>query len=371
MLEREKCVMRNEIQQRDITLDCIRALAIFCVVINHVVEEVYPLGLDFMQDAPIRIRVFCIGLFTFGRTGVPLFFMLSGYLLLGRKYDANEIIKFYKHNFLSLVVVWEIWIFIYSIFLACFNQVPFNAQEYLRKAFFLEHAGLPHSWYMPVIIGIYFVLPYVAIALQNINKKQLTFFILIAYIYIFLVPCINLFQSALQVTAENRFNNQLDLSFGGEKYGFYLILGYYLFRFKGLVECVQNNIKKYILIFIICIITFVSAVWCQLKLYSLNYEYSLWYDFYLMPILGGCVFLLCTRLKMIKVEGIITELSKCAFGIYLIHELILMICLRKIENILDQSTLVIVLSIVIYFVSFLIIEILSLIPKLNNIFLKK
>lgn len=163
----------EEINKRNISLDYIRTFAILCVVVNHVVEEIYPLNVEFINNVALKIKIFCIGGFTFGRIGVPLFFMLTGYLLLSREWDKDRIVNFYKHNVFSLILVWEVWILIYSIFESWINLTSFDLDEYLRRALFLEHAGLPHTWYMPVIIGIYLFLPFVASVLQNINKKIL------------------------------------------------------------------------------------------------------------------------------------------------------------------------------------------------------
>lgn len=216
----------ERLKKRNISLDYIRAVAILCVVVNHVVEEVYPLNIEFINNVTLKIKIFCIGCFTFGRIGVPLFFMLTGYLLLTREYDRDKTFNFYKHNVFLWIIVWEVWIFIYNVFECWINATSFNIGEYLRKAFFLEHAGLPYTWYMPVIIGIYLFLPFVASVLKNMNEKILIILLLIIYFYLFIVPGINLWQSALSVDSSSRVSNQIDLSFGGGIYGFYLILGY-------------------------------------------------------------------------------------------------------------------------------------------------
>lgn len=268
----------GEIKKRNISLDYIRALAILCVVVNHVVEEVYPLNIEFINNATLKIKIFCIGCFTFGRIGVPLFFMLTGYLLLTREYDRDKTFNFYKHNVFPLIIVWEVWIFIYNVFGCWINATSFNIGEYLRRAFFLEHAGLPHTWYMPVIIGIYLFLPFVASVLQNMNGKILIILLLIIYFYLFVVPGINLWQSALSVDSSSRVSNQIDLSFGGGIYGFYLILGYCFFKWKENRQHIFESARFYFITIIISIFLFIIIILSQIKLYVLDYEYSLWYD---------------------------------------------------------------------------------------------
>lgn len=361
----------EEINKRNISLDYIRTFAILCVVVNHVVEEIYPLNVEFINNVALKIKIFCIGGFTFGRIGVPLFFMLTGYLLLSREWDKDRIVNFYKHNVFSLILVWEVWILIYSIFESWINLTSFDLDEYLRRALFLEHAGLPHTWYMPVIIGIYLFLPFVASVLQNINKKILIILLLIMYFYLFVVPGMNLWQSALLVDSSSRVSRQIDLSFGGGVYGFYVILGYCFFVWEGKIQHVFKFIKFYFVTIVVSIFLFIVIILCQLRLYTLNYDYSLWYDFYLLPLLGICVFALFIREKQnTKMRCIFTEISKCAFGIYLVHELILILCIENIK-INDKSLTIIILSIIVYLISFFMVEILSLIPKIRYLFLKK
>lgn len=139
-------------KQRDSNLDVIRALAAFCVVVNHAAESVYSMSMEQYQMIPHSSSAFYFAAFTFGRCGVPLFLLLSGYLLLPQSYDENKIKRFYKHNFLPMLGVWELWIFIYCVFLAWYYQMPFDVAQYIRRALFLEHAGLSHTWYMNVSV---------------------------------------------------------------------------------------------------------------------------------------------------------------------------------------------------------------------------
>lgn len=222
-------------KQRDSNLDVIRALAAFCVVMNHAAESVYAMNMEQYQMIPHSSSAFYFAAFTFGRCGVPLFLLLSGYLLLPQSYDENKIKRFYKHNFLPMLGVWELWIFIYCVFLAWYYHMPFDVAQYIRRALFLEHAGLSHTWYMPMIIGMYLFLPYVANALKQIPWTLLSIMMLAVYVYLFIVPSVNSYQSMLQIPSNEMVYTQVDLSYGGSTYGLYLILGYAIARCKKLL----------------------------------------------------------------------------------------------------------------------------------------
>ena len=101
---------------RNYTLDVIRTISILFVVANHAIEFLFPFynktnGVELFCEMTLTNQVFQFVVFTMGRLGVPLFFMLTGYLLVTRDYNTKDkILKFYKKNFLGLVLVWYIWI---------------------------------------------------------------------------------------------------------------------------------------------------------------------------------------------------------------------------------------------------------------------
>ena len=58
---------------------------------------------------------------------------------------------------------------------------------------------------------------------------------LAVYVYLFIVPSVNLYQSMLQIPSNEMVYAQIDLSYGGNAYGLYLILGYAIARCKKLL----------------------------------------------------------------------------------------------------------------------------------------
>lgn len=83
-------------RKRDISIDFIRALAILLVVIVH--------------TAPFSVPESQIPFFhAAGSLGVPLFVMLTGYLMLDRPYETNYLHIFLKRNLLPMFVSLEAW----------------------------------------------------------------------------------------------------------------------------------------------------------------------------------------------------------------------------------------------------------------------
>lgn len=94
-------------------LDVVRSVAIFCVVINHATESTYTLSMDGIGSSSIKIQILSLTLFTFGRLGVPIFLMISGYLLLDREWNQEKALNFWKKNWIGLFLSTEIWFIIF------------------------------------------------------------------------------------------------------------------------------------------------------------------------------------------------------------------------------------------------------------------
>lgn len=105
-------------------LDAIRTAAISLVVLCHCTEAVYNFSYDSMASLPSEIQLFILSNFTLGRVGVPLFLFLTGYLVISKQFDTKDrISKFYKHNYLPLLVTCEIWIILYNLFVTIQNPL--------------------------------------------------------------------------------------------------------------------------------------------------------------------------------------------------------------------------------------------------------
>ena len=89
-------------------IDLARTFAILSVITVHSIERAYTFNLESMNSMPALVRTVCFILFTVGRLGVPLFFFITGYLLLGRNYADEDCFRFWRKNLLALLLTTEI-----------------------------------------------------------------------------------------------------------------------------------------------------------------------------------------------------------------------------------------------------------------------
>lgn len=161
-----------KVEKRILWIDVVRSIAICCVVMCHAVEGyMYTLDVNFMNAISAQSRCFAIIAFTFGRVGVPLFLMISGYLLLDKSYDESACIKFWKNKCFGLFIAIEVWIIVYNLFFIFYEGRELSLITLGKEMLLLKVSGMNHMWYMPMILGFYLTLPIIANALGTLGHK--------------------------------------------------------------------------------------------------------------------------------------------------------------------------------------------------------
>ena len=296
--------------------DLLRVIAIGCVVLCHAVERTYRFNLQYMSSVSFLSQIFAFTVFSIGRLGVPIFMLLSGYLLLDRDYDEKAVVNFWKKNWLHLVLCTWIWIMLNWGFTCIFLNYPFSAQKFIEELFFLRGSNLSHMWYMPMLLGMYLLFPYVANGLRSLKLQTLFFPLLILFLYAFGRPLANWFVNTLG--GVNSFSEIFSLGFSGGYYGLIFICGYILKH--GALKKIRGCFLATSFIF-----SFILLVILQIWSYHNGFGYYLWYDNILLIISALCLFELGSRIRRFRskiITSIISMISKYSFGIYLTHNLV-------------------------------------------------
>lgn len=347
-------------------LDFVRTIAICFVVLVHCTEGVYYFHLDGIGKEDLIVKIFAFTLFTIGRLGVPLFFLLTGYLFLDRDWsDSENIAGFYRKNLLGLFITSEIWVVFYNFYFTYFYARAFDLRLLLENMLFLkdvemrymwQHTGFGHMWYIPVILGVYMFIPFIARAIYGVNYKLLIFVSFFVICLCFVIPTINVVLKAMHI---RQISKALYMWFSGGSYGFYIILGFL---------CKKNIFKniKYKFICGISIISLVIAVWLQIFSYSLGIRYNIWYDSLPLALLALCIFELASRYDRNEFANVFTILAKYSFGIFFLHAPIRILCLQYIQ-LQSRVLLLIVVCLICIMLSTAIIYIFKWTPWLRRL----
>lgn len=318
--------MKQESRKHINWIDIARTIAILCVVLNHAVEESFSLQTagNSLNGMSHISQLFVYTVFTLGRVGVPIFLMISGYLLIDRNWNEQSCISFWKKNWLRLLICTQVWWFIYEVFVYFYLNEEYTIWYILQEHLFIRKISLSHVWYMTVILGVYILIPFVGMAFEKIGTKLLAVPLIFYTVYIYAFPVINVVLTAL---GKDKIIVWLSYGYSGGEFGLYLIWGYLIK--KNFFARIKS---RYLLM--ISALSFILTVGLQMWSLSKGIHYSLWYDNGLL--LVSCVTLMIFLARIqdlpVKLQKTFSEVAKCSFGIYLIHELALLPIVKLFIN---------------------------------------
>ncbi len=338
---------------RIIYLDVLRIFAVFCMIVLHTAAAKWrTVPVDSFEwqvfnayDSLVR---FC----------VPVFVMISGALLLNPDKDIS-MKRMLKKNILRIAIAYFFWSFGYAIYTSKI-YLNFNADT-LYVLFKNTMAGHYHLWFLPVIIGLYLVVP----LLKKItaDKKTTEYFLILSFIFTLALPALKLLFPKLNVVL-NLFGSsmRIELVVG---YSLYFVSGHYFSTYD-----IGDRAKKAIwflgllsVLFTI-VVTNVISVKAQEPLQT-------WYS-YLLPntaIASFAVFLLFKEMRFTKWNSPkVVVLSNLCFGIYLVHDVfnIIMAKMRISTVLFNPIFSVPALAAAVFVSSLLVAFIISRIPVVNK-----
>lgn len=232
-------VLRND---RIFYLDEIRALAILLVLLAHTIQY-FPINIDYLTS-PTLLSYLCVS-----RMGVPLFFMLSGALLIGKEYSLGS---FLKKRFKRVLIPAIFWYIVLFLTVAAANGYNFNMIYY-----WIYQAPFP--WFVCAILGIYLVIPIFSSFIKEYGMRGAEYCLIIWFVLIILTN---------YHLSEDYYVNLIFNNFG--LYIGYAVLGYYLtnkdFRIYSLPMMIFN--------LIVFIATLVISIYYAFNFVHVVYIYS-------------------------------------------------------------------------------------------------
>ncbi|MBE6493687.1 MAG: hypothetical protein E7Z84_03645 [Methanosphaera stadtmanae] len=287
-------------------IDLVRAIAILTVLYIHATDGIYIISSDAIMNYTLFSRIFNFASLFIGRIGVPFFLMITGYLLLDRTYNDERVRTFWKTGCKDLIIITILWSVIYAISI---NLITKGSSQVIPTE--AGNLFFSHMWYMPMIIGMYLSMPFVASALKNYDKDTIFSATILFSLLAFLLPFITIL---LDIEGIKNVAIQYSLGFSGGIYGIYIILGYLVKKGKF------KNIPSYQL-GLLALISFIICIIFQYYTYIRGYNFFLWYEFPFVLLGSFALFELCSRKKEVRFYKWVTVLSKYSFAVFLIHNL--------------------------------------------------
>ena len=304
-------------------IDLLRAGAILCVVLCHAATGVYSLTTDYVLTLSLQSKIFCFASFSLGRLGVPWFLMISGSLLLPRKYGADTIKRFWKRSWTHLIICTVFWFVVCELFMVYYMHTPLTPLQTAESILFINSSNMSHLWYMPMILGMYILVPFVAEVLRRFDDR-LFFFPVVVF-------SLNTFGFALLEVINNVYYPELPLhrqfanGFSGGWQGLYLVYGYFIW--KGALKRIRTGWMA-----LITAAAFVGSVYVQMWSFYRGVAYSLWYDNLLIMLTAVGVFELVSRIQHIRFYGLVKTISNYSFAVYLTHNIVRYLFVKLITD---------------------------------------
>lgn len=297
-------------KKREYTFDVLRVIAMIMVIIVHV-SNLYSRYYGLISNSSY---LFSLIFNTISRISVPLFFMISGALLLDRDFNKNKYLK-RIFRFLMVIVVWDIIYLLweYYFFGTTYNKLYTLALEPFRS----------HLWFLYTIIVLYIIQPILKKILDNLNSKQK----MVLFIIWFLLGTFTMFFS-------NITEYYTTICYIG-----YFILGKYLYDFIS-----KNDLSSYNFVFIIMILlSFIASIFLNYSAsVRLNMFYNSFFAYRTPYIMMASILFFILIYNIVHGRNhnkFIMVLSDLSFGVYLIHGIFLDITF-KIFNYRDLNSII-------------------------------
>jgi surface polysaccharide O-acyltransferase-like enzyme len=156
---------------------------------------------------------------TFGRFAVPVFVMISGFLLLGRYDDLST---FLSKRFKRVAIPFLVWTVFYIVW-GNFYGIPSEKTNFINGQFWIRlltggGGGSFHLWFVYMLLGLYAFVPVVSRWLKTATDSEIIYFIILWFVSSTVYPWLNRW-FGFQINYELRY-------FSG--YIGYFVLGYWL-----------------------------------------------------------------------------------------------------------------------------------------------
>ncbi len=352
-------------KERIVFLDYVRVFACFLVILVHASENYYagPGSTDMVGPTSLLAnetdRLWVSVYDGFSRMSVPLFMIISAYLLTPMS-EGQTSWQFYKRRFLRILPPMFIFSVLYSTLPMLWGQIGADTMKTDLSRILLNFPTLAgHFWFLYPLIGIYLFIPIISPWLRKATAAEERFFLLLFAIST-CIPFLNRFCGEVWGQC---FWNEYHMLWYFSGYLGYLMLAHYI-RVHLTWSCTRKLVVGAIALVVGAVSTILSFylqavpetllstpvievgwAFCTPTVLCLTSG-----AFLMMSCIGG------------KPKALITDLSKLSFGIYLMHIFWLGLWVSILKPIMPTATAIPAISVCTFLCCAITTKVLSYIP---------
>lgn len=296
-------------------IDFLRIAAIYMVLFNHTGTNGYVLYTITQESVLYPFYLFNA---IFIKIAVPLFFMITGALLLVREESIEKIVKERFLKYLIVLIVSSAAAYLYFGFRDS-NASPRNLTDFIAILYSSQHSVA--LWYLYAYLPYLLMLPFLRKLAKNMSEKEFSWMILMYGLF----KLVSIFQ--FLVWKESVYLNGNFSFFISFDYVFYPLMGYFIEHKMSRAQFNQKNLIRLI------IASFLSIVVCCLLSHYRSKLLDAWSEANCQTFFNTLIFIPTITAyfaaKMLfmhhdfgnRVRQILGALGNTTFGLYLIEYL--------------------------------------------------
>lgn len=274
---------------RNSSIELLRILAMFFVVISHYSFH----GQLNFSDTDLIFNAYLLRCSKLGNLGVDIFIIISGYFLINSKFSLNKWLKLvFQVLFYSIII--------YTVF----TITGMNQFKLLDFVFSLLPTITKQYWFFTAYIALYLVHPFINVMLKNFSKKQFFTFLCVAIFIWSIIPT---------------FILRYDF-YGNEMVQFVLLYSLGAFLRINPINSKKETKMSYVFIAAsgLCSVLIMILEQKLSVLKKLSIDLFGRNSIFIILVAVG-LFMLFKNFNIGEVK-FINNISKCTFGVYLIHD---------------------------------------------------
>ena len=319
-------------KERKIYIEILRIIACFCVIFTHTMEKGYFLFSLFPPNSVKYWSYMMVSVLV--KAAVPMFFAISGALLIAKKESIAEV---YKNRIVKIIIVLVLFSFLYYCRSIVYNFREFSIGNFINELIISNWNFT--FWYLYAFIAFLISLPLLRVLANNMKTVDFYYLFLCIILY---KACVPIVEYVLWNGSETINSSIRTIWFNADIF-IYPILGYFL---EHKIE-IQTAKRWIVPLWIINILSIVLT--CVLTNYKVKITgecsesksqtfFSCFSMINVATTYMTIKYAICkVRLKEIYKKWI-SSLGEATFGIYLLHLLFLqqLPIIPKVWNILER-----------------------------------
>ncbi len=253
--------------KRNPAADIVRILALFLVISVHFCSEI---GF-YSQPVEGKGMFFLTVIRSFFIVCVPLFLMLSGYLLRRKQLE-----KSYYGRIVKIIVT-----YVLASLLCALYSIVFLKEDLSIKDIFLNilsFKAAPYSWYIEMYLGLFLLIPFLNIVYQSMPSQKWKIWLIVTFVFLTSLPSVlNIYNfHSLDWWAQPSLSSDANKLIPAWWQTLFPITYYYIGCYLGEYGL---KIKKTFNITLIIFWTILSGTFCYWRSYKANFVWGEWCDY--------------------------------------------------------------------------------------------